>query len=266
VWICSKDKGAFGPMATLDEVKKALGDPVIDDLPDLARKLRRNLLVSSSLALIYVWGRIKLERTAPLGVEITELSEPVISISLLLIVLYNLIHFVWHCFDYIGIWRIHLTGTRLAFLTGSKWASEHADYPEDPRQSNLYRWWQEKAAGIGNLSQIARTLEETASQLSCAAKKYEPSAGELSVHFFSDSASTLVEKASELSRKLDAINKLLLSNQPPVSIERFDRWFANFKTSHLIRLFVVELGVPCVLAIAALASITIRLFMGSAVL
>jgi hypothetical protein len=184
----------------------------------------------------------------------------------LLIVLYNLIHFAWHCADYIGIWRIHLTGTRLTFQTGSKWASQHADYPDDPRQSNLYRWWQDKAAGIGNLSQIAKTLEETASQLSCTAKKYEPLAGGLEVHFFSNSASTLVEKASELKRKLDAIDKTMASNRPSVSLERFDRWFANFKTSQLIRLFVVELGLPCALGIFALISILVRLYAGSAVL
>jgi hypothetical protein len=56
-------------MATIDQVGKALGDPVIDELPDLVQKLRRNLLVSSSFALIYIWGKIKLEKTAPLGTK-----------------------------------------------------------------------------------------------------------------------------------------------------------------------------------------------------
>jgi hypothetical protein len=158
-------------MAKPDKVEKALGDPVIDELPDFVQKLRRTLLLSSTLVLLYVWGDVKLEKTAPLGIEIRELSEFVIDVSLLSIILYNLIHFVWYCVDYIGIWRIHLTSTRLKFQTGSKWGSEHADYPDDPQQSNLYRWWQEKAARIGNLSQTATVLEETASQLARAADK-----------------------------------------------------------------------------------------------
>jgi hypothetical protein len=89
-------------MAELDEVAKVLGDPVIDELPELVQKLRRNLLISSSFALIYYFADIRIERTAPLGVEISGLSQTVIDVCLLALVSYNLVHFLWHCIDYIA--------------------------------------------------------------------------------------------------------------------------------------------------------------------
>lgn len=246
-------------MSEPDSVARALGEPVIDELPDFALKLRRNLLISSSFALIFVFGQIRVERTTPLGIEVSGLSDTLISVSLCLLIFYHLIHFIWHSVDYIGIWRIHLTGTRLEFLTSAKWSTEDRDHPNDPKQSNLYRWWQERISDIGDIHPITRRLEETAAQLGSAAEKHEPLKGGLDVNFFSKNATTISEHASNLERRLSNMEKLLKSNRPSVSLERFDRWFANFKTSQLIRLFLLELGLPCMLGVVALGGIIIRI-------
>ena len=84
--------------------------------------------------------------------------------------------------------------------------------------------------------------------------------GGLDVNFFSHSAGSIIEKTAEINRKLEQIKKAMESDRPSVSLERFDKWFANFKTSQLVRLFVVEFGLPCLLATFALISIIVRVY------
>jgi hypothetical protein len=250
-------------MADHDEAVKILGDPVIDELPELVQKLRRNLLISSSFALIYYFADIRIERTAPLGIEISGLSQTVIDVCLLALVFYNLLHFLWHCIDYIGLWRIHLTGTNVLFGTSTFLGSKNGDYPSDPRRSNLYMWWQEQAPLIGNLSQTAKILEETASQLGTAAAKYEPLSEGLSAKFFSEHAATLAKQVTEVDTRLYHLENILKSSRITVSLERFDRWFRNFKRSQILRLLVMEFGLPCMLAIVPLIGISVRLARGA---
>jgi hypothetical protein len=157
--------------------------------------------------------------------------------------------------DYLGLWRIHLTGTRLNFKTKSDWGSAHADYPDDPKQSNLYKWWQEQTINIGSLAETVNVLEETASELRAATSKPLPG---LDRELLTRIETKLIEDAASLKRKLERFKKILESKRPEVSLERFDRWFSNFKTSQLIRLFLFELGLPCLLGGAAFVAIAIR--------
>jgi hypothetical protein len=120
-------------------------------------------------------------------------------------------------------------------------------------------WWHEQAPLIGNLSETAKILEEAASQLGAAGEKYEPLSGGLSPKFFSEQAATIAKQATELDTRLYHLENALKSNRPSVSLERFDRWFKNFKRSQIRRLFVMEFGLPCALGIVPLIGISVRL-------
>jgi hypothetical protein len=86
--------GRVQRMAENNDVAKALGDPVIDEFPDSLQRLRRNLLILSSVTLIYCLGQIKIEKRHPLGIEISGLSEHLVTASLLAWVSYHLVHFL----------------------------------------------------------------------------------------------------------------------------------------------------------------------------
>ncbi len=64
--------------------------------------------------------------------------------GLQIITVYYLIYFVTLTYEFFTGWRIRLTGSRLTYITGAKWTTEEGDYPDDPRQSNFYNWWQTK--------------------------------------------------------------------------------------------------------------------------
>jgi len=246
-------------MTDVEKVETALGDPAIDDLSEFAHKLRRNLLVSSSFAFVYVFGQIRIEKTTPLGIQLSGLSDGLVAVILLMLLLYHLTHFMWCCADYIGIWRIHITGTRLGFKSVAVLGSEDCDYPDDKQQSNLYRWWLDRAKRIEDMSDLANTLQETADQLRNAAERYEPLRGGLENQFVSRARADIVEHLSQLNRKIESFHQFSSSHRFPVSLSRFDQWFRMFKLSQLLRLFVFEIGLPCALGLLALASVIVRL-------
>jgi hypothetical protein len=122
-------------------VEKALGNPVAGDLPENALKVRRNLLAFGIISVVITLGGVKLDPTSSvLGFKFVGISENLILNTLLATNAYLLLHFMWYAFEGLLEWRLRVTGTRLAFLTGARYGSEHADYPNDPRQSTLYNW------------------------------------------------------------------------------------------------------------------------------
>jgi len=194
-----------------------------------------------------------------MGVGITGLSTRLVSVGLLLVLVYLLIHFIWLIVDYLGVWRLHLTGTRLHHVTVGKFAGEGADYPDDPAQSNLYYWWGEEAQRIGNLRSIVSGISACADALKAAAEQYEPLQGGLDTQFFSRNANQLQEGVVKLNGSLSACKSALDSSRIPISLERFDVWFNLFKRSQVLRLWLADILLPILLTLTALGGLGYRL-------
>eukprot|EP01036_Dinobryon_divergens_P059107 gene59107-78863_t len=116
------------------EVEEVLGAPINPELSEYAQKLRRNLLAFSAVSVFCWLTGVKLDPTSAFfGIKLIGLNELQFSIGTMIINAYLLLHFGWYAWEAFFEWRVRLTGTRVAFQTGSTFGSEAADYPGDPR-------------------------------------------------------------------------------------------------------------------------------------
>lgn len=229
------------------KVQKALGEPLMPEFTDYMRRVRSLLVVASLISIGVVVGELAIDPgSSVLGIRFQGLSNDLVLQGLLIANSYLLIHFLWGGFDSWLEWTARVTGTRVAFVTTGHFASEHADYPSDPRQSTLYNWWKDQASQIGSLSEpLQRTEEELSDwekRVENAILKDDPNLMTV-VQSFREVKSDI----DELGRKLETVEKLIEDSRIPVSLRRFDQRFQLMLRSQNLRWLVLELGIPLLL-------------------
>lgn len=246
---------------SLNVVEKALGSPVAAEYPENALKVRRNLLASSLVSCVIVFGSISLDPTSSIfGFKFIGLTDNLIRIGLAVITIYFLIHFLWYAVDAFMEWRLRVTGTRLSFITTGRFSSEDCDYPDDPKQSTLYSWWMDQASQIGNMKEIINSLEN----------KWQDSESEIrtiigsssdgkNLNIILNSLSELNKKVSELKSAVVNTEKTLLSQRIPASLKRFDDWFRLFLKSQNLRWIIIDTLLPIVIGTAAVVVLLLKL-------
>lgn len=236
----------------LDAVEKALGNPIDGDLSDNALKVRRNLLVFGMISIFITIGGVKLDPTSSvLGFKFSGVSETLITNALLAANVYFLLHFIWYAFEGLLEWRLRVTGTRLAFLTGSRYGSEHADYPDDPRQSTLYNWWLFNAKRIGSFKVTADDLSD---KIKTWQDKISPFQNGIDSPDFDNAMNTLNQaKAAvdKLSKQIETAEKTFTATRIPCSLGRFDGWFKLFLKSQNIRWLLIDILLPVAIGATA---------------
>lgn len=242
-----------------EELEKTLGAPIGFGISDTAMKLRRNLLLTSVVIIILVAGEIQPGADfSLLGVKLTGVTPFKLMVGLAVMLGYNLIHYVWCCYEFYSEWAIRITGTKLGFVTGAKWASEGADYPDDPKQSSLYTWWLQEARSIGAYRELLVKVEDGLRSLNGHVDELQ--AKDMSA------AGTVSRSIQEVKSSLDQIQSsvessegVILSTRIPVSLERFDNRFRLLLKSQNIRIVLIEIGLP--LAVSAFSIVyLIRFF------
>ncbi len=147
-------------------VLKVLGEPVICEFDDKTQKIRTTLFLLSIISISYILGGLKIEAASSfLGLKFSGLDDQLFRYMLLGAVAYLAMHFVWCAVDSFIEWRLRITGTKVAFVTTGTFASEHADYPNDPRQSTLYNWWKGQATSINGIDEKIEDINTTRIQL-----------------------------------------------------------------------------------------------------
>ncbi len=245
----------------LEAVRKALGEPFASEFSDKVWKIRTNLLVISVVSLFVVLARLRIEpESTVFGLRFAGLTEAVIRNGLFWVTLYLALHFLWSSFDSLVEWRLRITGTKVSFVTTARFASEHADYPNDPRQSTLYRWWTEEAGKIGTLGVKAAAIDKELSEWETRlrAQACDLHANCLNIANAAQSISGVRERIAELTRAVEHTSKTLAALRIPVSLERFDRWFKLLLRSQNIRWVLIEFLLPVALGGAALVVLRIR--------
>lgn len=237
----------------LEAVEKALGNPVAGDLPENALKVRRNLLVFGVISVFITLGGVKLDPTSSvLGFKFSGVSEALITNALLAANVYFLLHFIWYAFEGILEWRLRVTGTRLAFLTGSRFGSEHADYPDDPRQSTLYTWWLDNAKRIGNFKETACDLSEKIKAWEEKVSSFQNGNDSLNLANAMSTLNQARSAADKLTKQIETTEKTLTAMRIPCSLGRFDGWFKLFLKSQNIRWLLVDILLPVLVGATAI--------------
>lgn len=233
---------------SLESVQKVLGSPVLGELTDQALKIRRNLLAIGSVSIFVTLTEISLDPSSVvLGFRFVGLSQRTINLGLLVVTAYFLVHFLWYAFDGLLEWRLRVTGTRLGFITGASFGSEHADYPPDPRQSTLYSWWLKHGRDVGALQLKAVEIAEKLTDLQTTVVA-EGAAMPQVIGTLSEIRTSVIQ----LQQLVEKSDKIALSPRIEASLQRFDGWFEFFLRSQNLRFLLIEILLPILVGMTAI--------------
>jgi hypothetical protein len=228
------------------DVEKVLGEPVFLEFSEPTLKARRNLLAVATIAAAFWWWDLALApNPTVMGVQLQNFSGRALAWGFLWAVTYLLGHFVWLAWDALQEWRLRISGTRLAYITTARAGSEHADAPNDPRQSTLYGWWLDQHRMIGRMKEVA---EKTTAILDTWANAY-PSALDTQTRAQLSAIQTNTSHLATATKNTEAVYQAM---RVPVSLERFEAWFLRFQSSQNCRWILLEFGVPTLLGLVAI--------------
>jgi hypothetical protein len=229
---------------------KELGEPLFVSFNDETNKARRNLVALSFVGIAYKISGAQITAFSPLGLTIGDFRANFIDQAFFVFIIYSFIHFFWLSLDAFHEWRVRITGTRLAYVTTAIFAHEHADYPNDPRQSSLMTWWLHEAKQIKSFRGLAISLEQRA-DLVAKISREDPFTS-LNFNNLSQAMTALKADIQTLNQTLERVDTTLASPRIPASLARFEAWYRMFSVSQLARWLILEWGLPLVLATIAL--------------
>jgi len=234
------------PKDSIEAVEEVLGEPAFAELPENAWKIRTNLILASVVSIVIVFGELHIEPDSQiLGLKFRGLSDTILTNGLIAVVTYLLLHFLWASLDALLEWRIRVTGTRVAFVTTARLASEHGDYPNDPRQSSLYNWWKDEARKIGNLSTHTQEIESKLNKWEAELRaKFTEGTDAMNITNAVMPISATREEIVRFSREVKAAAEAIEAARIPTSLKRFDSWFALFLRSQNLRWLVIDVLAP----------------------
>lgn len=238
----------------MDQVAEILGKPFDAGFDETTLKIRRNLLIASSISAIAGLSDVRLDLTKPiLGFSFKNLSDDVVRWSLVAVTSYLLLHFTWCVVEAFAYWRIRVTGTRLAFKTTGSFAAPEADYPDDPKQSSLYNWWLENSRST--LRSVTRSTEEF--RKSVEKLHADPESGIKRLPSLETQRTRdVVSRLESISRSIQDLNKTLRNGRIEESLRRFDGWYRFFLKSQNLRWILIDVIAPIAIAIVGLVALT----------
>lgn len=232
------------------DLERILGAPFSGDLPDNALKVRRNLLICSSLSILLVLSGAEIHPNPTIfGFRFNEVPSTLAPIALSIALLYFLIHFGWYAAEAFIEWRIRLTGQKVIPYTGAYSLSigdRKSDASIDPRQATLYSWWVNHKEAFKALTD---KIEE-------ALKAYDNDRFGHDLH----GAEAKKNRDAEIATLEETVKKLNLAAGTMVgftprlseSLKRFDDWVGLSLRVQSRRWIVLDLVFPISVGCAAL--------------
>lgn len=239
--------------AAVKAMQEVLGTPITAGLSDEASRVRRNLIAASMVAIIVELGGASVSKTTTVfGVPFEDLTTDMIHIGLLVGVAYLLIHFLFYVAESFLEWRLRITGTRVAYITGGVFGHEGADYPSDPRQSTFYNWWKGEAGRIGNLRKDVMSMKESHDLAIEQIKPYVDNYQTRDANNVMNLLAQSLQRINNIESALGKIQKTITSDRIPASLERFDNWFEIFLRLQNFRWLAIDVLFPVLLSACAL--------------
>ena len=231
-------------------VQKVLGEPVFCEFDTKTQKIRTTLFLLSVISITFVLGDLEIkEGSSFLGLKFDGLNNNLFRYLLLSAVVYLSMHFVWCAIDSFMEWRLRITGTKVAYVTTGTFASEDADYPNDPRQSTLYNWWKDQSRSISGINGKIENINATFENVNSEIEKIKEEGQTLNINNVIQGLSHIRTEIANLRSKVENVNKTLEAGRVPASLNRFDSWFKFFLKSQNVRWLLIEFLLPISLSI-----------------
>jgi hypothetical protein len=209
---------------------KLLLKPNIESFDANIQRIRRNLIVTSIIAGILSIGSVSIDNSQNgfAGLKLKDLDVIHVYILLISSLVYFAIHFIWSALDHLKENRLRLTGinipkARLTVAIASPTFEPNAD---ESNQSTMFSWWKGHRKQFEQLSNVIKSINNNVND-----DKLTPA------------VNTAKQHIEEFNSKTGYIEHALL---------KFEQGFWSHQRSQIIRWFLLDFGVPCVLALSAL--------------
>lgn len=236
-----------------EEIEKVLGEPVFEDFSENTFRIRRNLLVTSGIAIFLIFNHITIQKADFFGVTLEKLTTDSIYQALILIVGYNWVHFLANAREHYLQWKIRRTGTKLSHITAGTFASELGDYSSDPKQSTLYHWWLVTVRRFRHGSSIEEELQRMQQLLANVSLRLQSS--QITPDIVNEIKGFLnsIDKGTQdFEMKTMEIRNILQSKRVEESLRRFDENFFSYLDWKLSKWIIIEFSLPIVVGLIAL--------------
>lgn len=225
-----------------EAAKLILSQPYGFEFSDSAERVRRNLLLGSSIAILFAFAGDSLSpKSSFLGFRFEEdVFAPLMKYALLAFLAYQIVHFGWHCLDAFRHYRIRLTGSR-AVASGDKFYTrdQSFDEPDEPNQTSLYTWWTQVEQHLHSAASLESILQEI--------KSINPRT------LKAEGNKQVIDRVDALYKKYKSIEKIILDKRIKASLYNFDKWYRHMTRSEIFRWLIMEIGFPIALGLLALA-------------
>ncbi|MEM5510850.1 hypothetical protein WNY98_18425 [Pseudoalteromonas sp. AS71] len=217
-----------------------LQKPNIAPFDSNTQRIRRNLIVTSIIAIVMTLGSASFNgsQNSFAGFKFENLNICHVYVLLLISIAYFLIHFIWSALDDLKENRLKLTGIKIPKARVASYASSNVFEPnsDEERQSTLFSWWKAHRNQIDHFESIIDSIEEYIKSDALDA-----------------AINTSRDKIKDIHTKTIFIEHALL---------KFEKGFWGHVRSQILRWFLFDFGVPCILALVSCCLILIKIYGG----
>ena len=248
-------------LTELERIEKVMREPLPIESTDQEERIRRNLLIGTSIAFVLICLNLELsEQSEFLGLKFTNLNQSTLYYPLLAFITYEWLNYGWIVLNKFGYWRVRLTGITTQEYRGSSGFFGDDNPPTDhfgsKENSNFYTWMLERQPSF---KQQLESIQMQLSQVSDWVDKYgntEPNKKDAGII-----SERLNNVANAINRSTQTIDGIRVSG----SMLRFDDWYDCMVRSQSWRWLIVDAIFPLISGFISIALILYKLFSDSTV-
>jgi hypothetical protein len=213
-----------------------LQKPNIDPLDTNTQRIRRNLIVASILGFIFTIGAATFDSKIGFsGFKFEDLNIFHIYLFLFTALIYFLSHFLWASLDHLKENKLRLTGIKIPKASLASYAASSTFEPNtnEERQSTLFSWWKGHRQQYEYFENVIKSIENN-----IVNTQFEPA------------INTVKQRIEDMNSKTEYIEHALL---------RFESGFWQHQRSQILRWFLLDIGVPCLLAVISITLLLIKM-------
>ena len=214
-----------------------LQKPNIEPLDTNTQRIRRNLIIASMVGIILTIGSASFSTPNGFsGFKFENLNIYHVYLFLLAALVYFLSHFLWASSDHLKENKLKLTGIKIPKATVASCAASATFEPNtnDERQSTLFSWWKGHRQQSEHFKTIVESIEKNIEK-----SQFEPA------------INCIKQRIEDMNSKTEYIEYALL---------RFENGFWKHQRSQILRWFLLDIGVPCLLAFISITLLSIKVY------
>lgn len=240
-----------------EQIKKIMKEPSPLEVTDYEEKIRRNLILSSSLAIVFTVLGLQLSPSSRFlgGIQFDNITSELVYFILLAVIVYESVHYFWLVRNKFKLWCVRLTGTgniegvRPQEGSFSEGIRQEIDYGGLSENSNFYTWMFELEKPIQSIS---NTWQEQWRSLD--SRLFTDS--ENSSQYYSEQ----MKKLNEIYTATEQLTNALENARINASMVAFDNCYDSLVRSQSWRWVILDVLLPALLSISAIGFIGYELY------